>query len=56
MHTSEGHIILILIILNNNINDFMGLRPELLEKQLCERSFHYFLLGNWPKNRAKRAI
>ena len=41
-NTSKGQIIPIFIILNNNIKDFMGLRPELLEKQLCKRLFHYF--------------
>ena len=41
-NTSKGQIILILINMNNNINDFLGLRPELLEKRLCAYSLHCF--------------
>ena len=41
-NTSKGQIILIFIILNNNIKDFTGLRPELLEKRLCAQSLHCF--------------
>ena len=48
-NTSKGQIILIFIILNNNIIDFTGLRPELLEKRLCERSFHCFCKEIGPK-------
>ena len=41
-NTSKGQILLILIILNININNFMGLRPELLEKWLCALALHCF--------------
>ena len=34
----------------------MGLRPELLEKTTMPKIVSLFLLGNWPKNEAKRAI
>merc|ERR1712074_21185 len=39
---SKGQIILKLIILNQKINYFLGLRPELLEKRLCAQPCHCF--------------
>merc|ERR1712074_136759 len=41
-NTSKGQILLILIILNINTNNFMGLRPELLEKRLCALAYIVF--------------
>ena len=41
-NTSKGQIILIFIILNNNIKDFTGFRPELLKNGYARNLYIVF--------------